>query len=155
MALCEQLGFEWIIVNGSNEGRLFETLRTKIANFATSVSFHGMRKVVIIDEADGIPGSVQDAMRAFYEEYSANCSFILTANFPNRLSDAIHSRCTHIQFSIPADEKLDIMKQMLGSVFEILTHEGVEFDKKAVASVAATVSPCLIANPSSPNSMSR
>lgn len=132
-ALCNELGYEWLMINGSDEGRLIDTLRTKIKNFATSVSFNGSRKVVIIDEADYIPAdTVQPALRSFMEEYSGNCGFIFTCNFPNRLIEPLHSRCTVIHYNIPEDETIDMMKAMATRVFDILDKEGVTYDKKVV-----------------------
>lgn len=137
-ALCNEMGYEWLMINGSDEGRLIETLRNKIKNFATSVSFNGSRKVVIIDEADYIPAdTVQPALRSFIEEYSANCGFIFTCNFPNRIIDPIHSRCTVIHYTIPEAETLDIKKQMVQRAFYILDKEEVQYDKKVVATLMA------------------
>lgn len=134
LALCDQLGYDTMMINGSNEGRLIDTLRTKIVDFASSVSFTGERKVVIIDEADQMPhDTVQAALRNFIEEYSANCGFILTCNFPNRMMDAIHSRTTQIDFTIPQDERAAIAKEMMGNVERILTTENIEYDKRVIA----------------------
>lgn len=134
-ALASDLGYDTMMINGSNEGRLIDTLRTKITDFASSVSFTGARKVVIVDEADYVPDMVQAALRNFIEEFANNCSFVLTCNFPNRLMDAIHSRTTTIDFSIPQTDRPDIAKQMLVRAIHILDNEGVEFDKKVVAAL--------------------
>lgn len=136
LALCNTLGYDTLMINGSNEGRLVETLRGKIADFASSVSFSGSRKVVIIDEADYTPAdTVQAALRNFIEEFSSNCGFILTCNFPNRLIEPIHSRTTHIDYTIPPTEKSDMAKKMFSRVCDILSKENIEYDKKAVAEV--------------------
>lgn len=133
-ALCNELDMEWMIINGSNEGRLLDTLRTKIMQFASTVSFEGKKKCIILDEADYIPqDTVQPALRNFIEEFSSNCVFILTCNFPNRLMDAIHSRCSTIDFTIPMEEREALEGKMFKRVFSILKENGIEFEKAAVA----------------------
>tara|TARA_Y100001973_G_C5206836_1_gene342046 strand:- start:5260 stop:6213 length:954 start_codon:yes stop_codon:yes gene_type:complete len=133
-ALCNELGYEWLMINGSDEGRLIETLRTKIKNFASAVSFGGNRKCIILDEADYLSGDVvQPALRAFIEEYANNCNFILTCNFPNRIKDALHSRCTGVNFTIPNNEKASLSVAMLKRSTEILDKEGIDYEKRAVA----------------------
>lgn len=135
-ALCEQLGYDWYMINGSNEGRLIDTLRTKITQFATSVSFHNTRKVVILDEADSMPAdTVQPALRNFIEEYHSNCGFILTCNFPNRIIEPLHSRTTVIDFTIPADQKAKLAMVMLKRVMMILDENDVQYEKSVVAEV--------------------
>ena len=135
-ALCKELGYDVMVINGSNEGRLIETLRTKITDFASSVSFSGSRKVVIIDEADYIPAdTVQPALRNFIEEFHQNCGFILTCNFPKRIIDPLHSRTTVIDFTIPASERPAIAKGIYSRVLDILAENNVEADKKAVMEV--------------------
>jgi DNA polymerase III delta prime subunit len=135
LALCKELDYDWIILNGSNEGRLIDTLRTKVTDFASSISFSGARKIVILDEADYIPETVQAALRNFIEEFSKNCGFIFTCNFPNRIIEPLHSRTTTIDFTIPSDERPSLAKTTFDRVVEILDVEHVEYDKKAVASV--------------------
>jgi DNA polymerase III delta prime subunit len=132
-ALCDEMGYEWMMINGSDEGKLIDTLRNKIKNFAASVSFTESRKVVIIDEADYIPPETQAALRSFIEQYSSNCGFVFTCNFPNRLMEAIHSRCTSIDFSIPHSEQKEITKQIYKRTAKILKDEGIEFDKNTLA----------------------
>ena len=99
-ALCEELGCDYIVINGSDEGRQIDTLRTKIKSFASAVSFEGKTKVVILDEADYLnKDSVQPALRAFIETFSENCRFIFTCNYSNRLIDPLHSRTTAVSYT--------------------------------------------------------
>ena len=99
-ALCNELGADFIVINGSDEGRLIDTLRTKIKNFASTVSLSDAPKVVILDEADYISAdSVQPALRNFIEEFSSNCRFIFTCNYKNRIIKPLHSRTTVIAVS--------------------------------------------------------
>lgn len=131
-ALCDELGLDVIVINASLEGNI-DTLRVKIANFASTVSFGGGRKMVILDEADYLTAATQPALRNFMEEFSRNCGFILTCNFKNRLIDPLHSRCAVIDFVVPKAEKPAIAKQFFVRACGILEQHGVEYDKKVVA----------------------
>ena len=134
-ALCEELGTDYIIINGSEESGI-DVLRTKIKQFASTVSFSGKTKVVILDEADYLnPNSTQPALRAFIEEFSANCRFIFTCNFKNRIIPPLHSRCAVIEFKIGKEERPKIAARFFKRVNEILTNEKVESDPKVVAKV--------------------
>ena len=135
-ALCEELGVDYIIINGSDEGRHIDTLRTTIKNFASSVSLDGNsnHKVVIIDEADYMnPDSVQPALRNFIETFYKNCRFIFTCNFVNKIIPALHSRCTVINFSITNGQKVKTASAFLNRLGDMLKQENIEFDKKVLA----------------------
>ena len=133
-ALCEELGCDYIIINGSDEGRQIDTLRTKIRQFASAVSFEGKTKVVIIDEADYCNReSVQPALRGFIEQFSQNCRFIFTCNYSNRLIDPLHSRTTVIDFKIPPSARPDLASKFMGRMQYILTNEGVSFEQNVLA----------------------
>lgn len=132
-ALCEELGCDYILINCSEDGNI-DTLRTRIREFASAVSFSGGAKVVILDEFDySNPQSMQPALRGFMEEFSKNCRFILTCNYKNRIIQPLHSRCTVIDFKIPASEKPKLAKQMLKRVCAILDAEEIEYEQKVVA----------------------
>ena len=134
-AMLDQLGADYIIINGSMHGNI-DTLRTDILNFASTVSFSGGRKYVILDEADYLnPNSTQPALRNFMEEYSRNCGFILTCNFKNKLIDPLISRCSVIEFAIPKEDKPKLAMRFYKRVIEILKKENVEAEPKAVAGV--------------------
>ena len=134
-AICDMTNSDYIIINGSDEGRMIDTLRTKMTQFCSTISLSGGgRKVVIIDEADYMnPDSVQPAMRGFIEKFAENCSFIFTCNFKNRIIEPIHSRCAVIDFALKKDEKPDIASQFMIRCGDILTEESIEHDKKVVA----------------------
>ena len=136
-ALCEEVGCTYIVVNGSNEGRLIDTLRTKITEFASTVSLMGSgRKVVILDEADYCsPDTVQPALRGFIEEFSHNCSFILTCNFANRIISPLHSRCSVIEFCVEKGETQRTAAEFMSRVRHILTEESVSWNDEVVAEV--------------------
>lgn len=133
-AMCDQIGADFIVINGSMNGGI-DTLRNEIKNFASTVSFSGGRKIVIIDEADYLPPQTQAALRNFMEEYSKNCGFVLTCNFKNRIISPLHSRCSVVEFQIPNAQKAHLASQFMKRVENILETEGVEYDKKAVAAV--------------------
>ena len=132
-ALCDEMQCDWILINCSEDGNI-DTLRTRIREFASSVSFSGGTKVVILDEFDySNPQSMQPALRGFMEEFSKNCRFVLTCNFKNRIIQPLHSRCTVIDFRIPSAEKPKLAKQMHKRVCAILDAEGIEYDSKVLA----------------------
>ena len=136
-ALCNELDLDWIMVNGSEEGNI-DTLRTKIKQFASTVSLQGGYKVVILDEADYLnPQSTQPALRGFIEEFANNCRFILTCNFKNRIIEPLHSRCSTYDFSIPNNEKPAIAGGMFKRVTNILTAEKIEYDEKVLAELVS------------------
>jgi len=137
-AMLEEINADYIVINGSMNGNI-DTLRVDIANFASTVSFTGSRKYVILDEADYLnPNSTQPALRNFMEEFSKNCGFILTCNFKNRIIDPLHSRCSVVEFAISNDEKADIAAQFFGRVKNILKEQNIEFDNKAVVELVKT-----------------
>ena len=132
-ALCDELGCDFMLINCSEDGNI-DTLRTKIRNFASTVSLGGGKKVVILDEFDySNAQSTQPALRGFIEEFAANCRFILTCNFKNRIIEPLHSRCTTVEFSIPAKEKPKLAGQFMDRVKGILQDEQIKYDEKIVA----------------------
>lgn len=133
-AMLEQLGCDYIIINGSMNGNI-DTLRNEILHFASSVSLSGGRKYIILDEADYISSTTQAAMRAFTEEFSKNCGFIFTCNYKNRIIPALHSRCSVIDFKIQKKDMPKLAAQFMKRVENILKIENIEYDKAAVASV--------------------
>ena len=133
-ALCEEVGCDYLVINGSDESGI-DVLRTKIKQYASSISLAGGRKVIIIDEADYLnPNSTQPAMRGAIEEFSSNCSFIFTCNFKNRIIDPIHSRCSVIDFKINGN-KAKMASQFFKRVEWILEQEKIQYDKEVVAAV--------------------
>lgn len=132
-ALCNELDVDYLMINGSEEGNI-DTLRSKIKQFASTVSLQGGYKVVILDEADYLnPQSTQPALRGFIEEFANNCRFILTCNFKNRIIEPLHSRCSVYDFTIPNSQKPTIGAGIFKRATTILEAEGVDYDKKVVA----------------------
>jgi DNA polymerase III delta prime subunit len=140
-AMLDELGADYIVINGSMNGNI-DTLRVDIQNFASTVSFMGGRKYVILDEADYLnANSTQPALRNFMEEFSKNCGFILTCNFANRIIEPLHSRCSVINFNINAADRPKLAAQFFKRTLGILDAENVEYDQKAVAELINTYFP--------------
>ena len=132
-ALCEQMNADYMFINGSEESGI-DTLRTKIKNFASTVSLSGGKKVVILDEADYLnPQSTQPAMRGFIEEFHKNCRFILTCNFKNRLIEPLHSRFSTIDFKIANKDRPVLASKLFAKVGIILKEQAIPFDEAVVA----------------------
>jgi len=133
-ALCNEIGAEYLFINGSDEGRSIDILRTTIRGFASTVSLTDSKKVVIIDEADYMNAqTIQPALRSFIEEFSANCRFIFTCNFKNRIIEPLHSRCAVIDFKIDSKDKQELAGTFFKRAINILKQEGIEYDPKVVA----------------------
>ena len=134
-ALCNELGADFILINGSEE-RNIDTLRVKIKQFASTVSLQGGPKIVILDEADYLnPQSTQPALRGFIEEFSKNCRFIFTCNYKNRIISPLHSRCSVIDFTIEAIQKPQIANQIFQRILQILNDENIDYNEKVVVEV--------------------
>jgi len=130
-ALCNELGLDYMIINGSEDGNI-DTLRGKIKQFASTVSLQGGQKVVILDEADYLnPQSTQPALRGFIEEFSSNCRFILTCNFKNRIIDPLHSRCSIYEFNLGNKEKMAM--QFMQRLQFILDSENITYENQVLA----------------------
>ena len=133
-AMCEEIGCNFLFINSSDE-RGIDVLRTKIKGYASTVSLTGGRKVIILDEADYLTPEAQAGLRGAIEEFSENCSFIFTCNFKARLIDALHSRCSVIDFSLKGDEKSKMAMQMFKRLTTILATEDINYDKDVLAKI--------------------
>ena len=131
-AMIEEIGATYMMINVSEESGI-DVLRTKIKNFASTVSLEGGRKYIILDEADYLnPQSTQPALRGFMEEFHRNCGFILTCNYKNRLISPLHSRCSVVDFVIPKEQKPKLGKDFYESVINILNQENIKFEPVVV-----------------------
>ncbi len=134
-AFCNELELDYILINGSEEGNI-DTLRTKIKQFASSISLQGGYKVVILDEADYLnPQSTQPALRGFIEEFSNNCRFLLTCNFKNRIIEPLHSRCGVYEFNTSKKDMITLCEQFMARAEYILRQENVDYDKQTVVNL--------------------
>jgi len=133
-ALCNQLGVDYYVINGSDEGRFLDTVRNNAKNFASTVSLSSdaRHKIIIIDEADNTTSDVQLLLRASIEEFSNNCRFIFTCNYKNKIIEPLHSRCAVVDFSIKGKEKPQIQAQFFNRLNTILDGERIEADKKVL-----------------------
>ena len=134
-ALCHELGVDYYVINGSDEGRFLDTVRNTAKNFASTVSLSSTakHKVIIIDEADNTTNDVQLLLRAFTEEFSGNCRFILTCNFKNKIIEPLHSRCACIDFSTNSKDRPKLASQFFNRLGTILETESIEADPKVLA----------------------
>ena len=133
-ALCHQLGADFYVINGSDEGRFLDTVRNNAKNFASTVSLtsDSKHKVIIIDEADNTTSDVQLLLRASIEEFSRNCRFIFTCNYKNKIIEPLHSRCAVIDFNVNKRDKPTIAAGFFQRIIEILDLEKVRYDKKVI-----------------------
>ena len=134
-ALCHELGVDYYVINGSDEGRFLDTVRNNAKNFASTVSLssEAKHKVIIIDEADNTTNDVQLLLRASIEEFANNCRFIFTCNYRNKIISPLHSRCAVVDFSIKGKEKQEIAASFFERLNYILDIERIESDKKVLA----------------------
>jgi DNA polymerase III delta prime subunit len=133
-ALCNELGVDVYVINGSDEGRFLDTVRNNAKNFASTVSLSSTakHKVIIIDEADNTTNDVQLLLRASIEEFANNCRFIFTCNYKNKIIEPLHSRCAVVEFGIKSKDKPKVASQFFQRLGTILTQEGVEYDQKVL-----------------------
>ena len=133
-ALCNELGVDVYVINGSDEGRFLDTVRNTAKNFASTVSLSSTakHKVIIIDEADNTTNDVQLLLRASIEEFSNNCRFIFTCNYKNKIIEPLHSRCAVVDFNIKGKEKANLAAGFYGRLQDILQKEGIEFENKVL-----------------------
>ena len=136
-ALCEELGADSYVINGSDEGRFLDTVRNKAKTFASTVSLTSgsSHKIIIVDEADNTTPDVQLLLRASIEEFQKNCRFIFTCNYKNKIIEPLHSRCSVVDFHIKGKEKAQLASAFLKRINSILEQENIEFELKVVAEV--------------------
>jgi len=134
-ALCNELGVDVYVINGSDEGRFLDTVRNNAKNFASTVSLSSTakHKVIIIDEADNTTPDVQLALRAFTEEFVGNCRFIFTCNYKNKIVAPLHSRCAVIDFSIKGKDRVELAGKFFKRLQQILDQEAIGYDAKVLA----------------------
>jgi len=134
-ALCNELGVDCYVINGSDEGRFLDTVRNNAKNFASTVSLSSTakHKVIIIDEADNTSNDVQLLLRAFIEEFAGNCRFIFTCNYKNKILEPLHSRCSVVEFGIKGKDRQAIASQFFKRLQDILDIERIEYDNKVLA----------------------
>lgn len=139
-ALCNEVGCDYLFLNASTENGI-DVLRNQITNYATSVSISGGRKVVILDESDGLSPQFLNGAKNFLETFSKNCSFIFTCNHKNKIIDPIHSRCAVIDFKINKEDKPKLMAQFMKRICHILELENIEYSKEVIAQLIAKYYP--------------
>ena len=138
-ALCNELGADYYVINGSDEGRFLDTVRNQAKNFASTVSLTGSskHKVIIIDEADNTGNDVQLLLRANIEAFYNNCRFIFTCNYKNKIIEPLHSRCAVIDFTIKGKQRVQLAGSFFQRLQSILDAERIEYDQKVVAELVS------------------
>ena len=133
-ALCNEIGADYYVINGSDEGRFLDTVRNQAKNFASTMSLtsEAKHKVIIIDEADNTGNDVQLLLRANIEAFYKNCRFIFTCNYKNKIIEPLHSRCAVVEFSAKGKDKQQLAASFFKRLNDILDTERVEADKKVL-----------------------
>jgi len=136
-ALCEELGVDYYVINGSDEGRFLDTVRNQAKNYASTVSLqgHGKHKVIIVDESDNTTTDVQLLLRANIETFYKNCRFIFTCNYKNKIIEPLHSRCAVVEFNIKTKEKPKLAGEFFKHLGSILEKENVKYDQKVIVQI--------------------
>ena len=141
-ALCDELGADSYVINGSDEGRFLDTVRNQAKTFASTVSLtsSSRHKVIIVDEADNTTADVQLLLRASIEEFQKNCRFIFTCNYKNKIIAPLHSRCSVVDFNI-SKNKQKLAAAFFEKVRVILDKESIKYEPKVVAEVVTKYFP--------------
>jgi len=136
-ALCNELGVDFYVINGSDEGRFLDTVRNNAKNFASTVSLSSTakHKVIIIDEADNTTPDVQLCLRAFTEEFIRNCRFIFTCNYKNKIIAPLHSRCAVVDFGIKSKDRPKLALSFFERTKEVLDKEKIKYDEKVLVQI--------------------
>jgi len=111
---------QYLYINASDESGI-DTIRNKVISFAQTRSVDGKKKVVILEEADGLTGDALRILRNVMEEYVDTTRFILTANYLNKIIEPIRSRC--MLFKLQPD-----LVGCVTRVVEILKKENIKVD---------------------------
>jgi DNA polymerase III delta prime subunit len=138
-ALCNELGADYYVINGSDEGRFLDTVRNQAKNFASTVSLtaDSKHKVIIIDEADNTGNDVQLLLRANIETFYNNCRFIFTCNYKNKIIEPLHSRCAVVDFSVKGKEKAQLASSFYKRLQTILDNEKITYDQKVLVELVS------------------
>lgn len=142
-ALCNELGADFYVINGSDEGRFLDTVRNQAKNFASTVSLTGSskHKVIIVDESDNTTSDVQLLLRANIETFYNNCRFIFTCNYKNKIIEPLHSRCAVIDFTIRGKQKAQLAGEFFKRLQTILDKENIEYDQKVLIEIISKYFP--------------
>jgi len=140
-ALCQEVDADLLFVNASLD-RGISDIRTTVAQFASCSSMFGGIKVVLLDEADNLTQDSQKALRALIEEFQNHCRFILTCNYPHNIIDAIHSRCSVVDFHTRDPKALATLSgQFFKRVTPILKEANIRYDDKVLAKFIMSMAP--------------
>jgi len=102
-------------LNASDTVRM-EFVREKLKYFVSQnmILTENELKIVILDEADNIPKTVQQTLRRIIESAPNNVKFILMCNYINEIIDPIISRCAVFRFvNLPKEKVIERLKLIL------------------------------------------
>ena len=120
---------QYIYINASDECGV-DTIRNKVISFAQVRSIDGLKKVVVLDEADGLSPESQRVLRNVMEEYHNTTRFILTGNYISKIIEPLKSRCVSFELKTTIEE---VIKRSIS----ILVKEKIEIideEKKKISS---------------------
>jgi DNA polymerase III delta prime subunit len=129
--LANQRSADYLFINGSLEGNI-DTLRTTIHDYISTISLSNQKKLIIIDEGDCISGATQMALRSFMEQWGETSIFIFTANYPNKIIEALQSRMAGVSFDVSKEDFSTLGKVLFKRVKNILDTENVRYDNKVL-----------------------
>ena len=133
-AIVNQFNLPYLYINASTDTSV-EVIRTRITDFCSTMSVlddQGKFKVVLLDEVDGVSDQFFKALRATMEQFAANCRFIATCNYVNKIPDPILSRFEVINFDFDKSEETELTKKYIKRVYEICGKEEMTIDKPAL-----------------------
>lgn len=128
-----QLRNAMLELNASDD-RGIETVRNRIKMFAqTKVTLPpGRHKIVLLDEADSMTSSAQQALRRTMELHSNTTRFALACNLSSKIIEPIQSRCAVVRFRrLSAEEIAQRLRY-------VLTAEKASFDDSGVDAATFT-----------------
>jgi len=121
--LINALDAESIYQNCSEVG--IDAVRNDITGFSRTKSFNGNKKIVLLDEVDGMASvEAQRSLRNVLEEYAGHCRFILTCNYRHRVIGPLQSRCQFIDLE---PNLQDVVKRC----YNILKIERISIDEES------------------------
>lgn len=128
--ICEQGEYENMFINASLAG--IDAVRSDIQNFSSSVSMNHKRKIIVLDEADGLTSAAQEALRGVINEFTNNVSFILTANFKNKIIEPLISRSVEIDFAFKHEELKNLAIGIYKFIKSRLNQENIEYQDSTI-----------------------
>ena len=140
LAMVDELDVEYLFINAALK-RGIDTLREEIMDFASTVSFKGTRKYVILDEFDGASNILQEGLKSFIETFSENTGFIFTCNNIGKIDQAIISRSDVLFFNFTKDDFQNLGKEFYHSILSILDKEEIIYNRVVISKLISKYYP--------------